>query len=47
MFVNKWNGRKYELVSSTDGKVVLRRGDGSTFTIAISEFKFSYREEAK
>ena len=47
MFVNKWNRRKYELVSSTNDKVVLRRGDGSMFTITISEFKFSYREEAK
>lgn len=44
MYRNKWNGRTYTLVSSTNGKVLLKRDDGSEFEILSSEFKFSYVE---
>lgn len=44
MYRNKWNGRTYTLVRSTNGIVLLKRDDGSEFEISNSEFKFSYVE---
>jgi hypothetical protein len=43
--VNKWNRNIYEIVSRRNGKVLLRRSDGSEFEIGESEFKFSYVEK--
>lgn len=41
---NKWNGRLYEVVSESGNNVELKRcSDGSTFTIAKSEYTFSYK----
>ena len=42
--VNRWNGRRYCVVSMTDADVTLRRKDGSEFTIRRSEFEATYRK---
>lgn len=43
--VNKWNKKKYKVVNVTENNVTLERTDGSTFTIAKSEFNFTYITE--
>ena len=41
---NKWNGGLYEVVDNSKNEVVLKRlSDGNTFTIAKSEYTFSYK----
>lgn len=41
---NKWNGGLYQVVDQTANEVVLKRcSDNSTFTIAKSEYVFSYK----
>lgn len=43
---NKWNGNDYLLIEETDRTVTLKRKeDGYTFTIAKSEYFFSYLEK--
>lgn len=44
--INKWNGKMYTVKCFDDAtkEVTLIRDDGSEFTIAQREFKFSYRE---
>lgn len=42
---NKWNKKIYKVISESEGKVMLERGDGSQFEIAKSEFNFSYMED--
>ena len=43
---NKWNGKDYLLIEKTDKTVTLKRKeDGYTFTIAKSEYFFSYFEK--
>ena len=44
MVQNKWNLKLYEIVKEENGKVILKRMDGSEFEIALSEFKSSYRD---
>lgn len=42
---NRWNGGLYEVVERTERSVTLRRlKGGQIFTIALSEFNFSYSE---
>ena len=42
---NKWNNKFYTLVEVTDHSVTLAREDGTQFTIAKSEYFFSYSEK--
>lgn len=43
---NKWNKKDYLLIEKTDKTVTLKRKeDGYTFTIAKSEYYFSYSEK--
>lgn len=42
---NKWNKKTYEVLSRENGKVTLKRTDGSVFTIAEKEYFFSYSEK--
>ena len=45
---NKWNGGSYEVVDDFQNEVVLKRlSDGNTFTIAKSEYTFSYKPSKK
>lgn len=45
---NKWNGNFYEVVDDSRNEVVLKRlTDGVTFTIAKSEYVFSYKPDGK
>ena len=44
MYRNKWNGRIYQLKEDKGSSVTLVREDLSSFTIAKSEFNFSYRK---
>lgn len=39
---NKWNRQLYEVLEIENGKVTLRRADGSTFTIAEKEYLANY-----
>lgn len=42
--INKWNGGLYEVVNDSGNNVELKRdSDGVTFTIAKSEYIFSYK----
>ena len=41
---NKWNGKMYTVMQMTGAVVVLRRSDGSEFTIEYKEYKQNYRE---
>lgn len=42
--LNKWNNKVYEVISQDENKVELRRcADNSCFTIAKSEYAFSYK----
>ena len=41
---NKWNGGLYEVIKETANEIELRRcSDNATFTIAKSEYNFSYK----
>lgn len=42
---NKWNRKTYEVMAKENGKVILRRSDGTVFTIAEKEFYANYVEE--
>ena len=45
---NKWNGKLYEVVKDSDDKIELKRlSDGTIFTIAKSEYTFSYKLSEK
>ena len=39
---NKWNKKTYEVLEIKDGKVTLKRSDGSVFTIAEKEYVTNY-----
>lgn len=42
--LNKWNNKIYEVISENGNEVELRRcADNSCFTIAKSEYAFSYK----
>lgn len=42
---NKWNGGLYEVINESSNEVELKRcSDSSTFTIAKSEYTFSYNK---
>lgn len=44
-YINKWTGSIYTAKKFEGNSVTLVRGnDGYTFTIAVSELYFSYRE---
>lgn len=43
---NKWNGRYYQMLSIVQGKVTLKRDDGTQFVISEKEFNINYREVA-
>ena len=44
MVKNKWNNKLYEVVEDNGVTVILKRClDGAVFTIAKSEFNFSYK----
>jgi adenine-specific DNA methylase len=43
---NKWNNKLYTVMQITGAAVVLRRSDGSEFTIEYKEYKQNYREVA-
>lgn len=42
---NKWNKKKYEVMAIENSKVILRREDGSVFTIAEKEYIVNYIKE--
>lgn len=42
---NKWNKKKYEVMAIENGEVILRREDGSVFTIAEKEYIVNYIKE--
>jgi len=42
---NKWNKKKYEVMAIENGKVILRRGDGTVFTIVEKEYLANYVKE--
>lgn len=42
---NKWNKKKYEVMDILNGKVILRRTDGSVFTITEKEYLANYVKE--
>ena len=45
---NKWNNKLYEVVKDDGVAVTLKRClDGAVFTIAKSEFNFSYKSHKK
>lgn len=39
---NKWNKKKYEVMNIENGKVTLKREDGTVFTIAEKEYLANY-----
>jgi hypothetical protein len=39
---NKWNKKTYEVLKIENGKVTLKREDGSVFTIAQKEYIVDY-----
>ena len=39
---NKWNKKTYEVMEISNGKVILRRTDGTVFTIAEKEYLANY-----
>ena len=39
---NKWNKKLYEVMEIGNGKVILRRTDGTVFTIAEKEYLANY-----
>ena len=44
-YINKWTGKTYTAKKFKDNNVTLvRDNDGYTFTIAVSELYFSYKE---
>lgn len=45
LVLNKWNKKIYKVIEVTDKEVSLEREDGSKFTIAKSEYFFSYLEK--
>lgn len=45
--VNKWNGKTYLVQEVKENSVVLKREDGSSFEISLSECYFSYRKNKK
>ena len=42
---NKWNGKTYKVLETTDKIVKLQREDGTQFTIQKSEYFFNYSEK--
>ena len=45
LVLNKWNKKTYEVKSKENGKVILRRTDGTVFTIAEKEYNANYIEK--
>lgn len=43
---NCWNNKWYKVLEETEKTVTLEREDGSKFTIAKSEYLFSYCEKS-
>ena len=43
---NKWNGKTYKVLETTDKIVKLQREDGTQFTIQKSEYFFNYFEKS-
>ena len=43
--MNKWNRKEYEVLEIKEGKVKLRRKDGSVFTIQEKEYHANYLEK--
>ena len=41
---NKWNNKLYTVMQMTSVAVILRRSDGTEFTIEYKEYKQNYRE---
>ena len=41
---NKWNNKLYTVMQMTSAAVILRRSDGTEFTIEYKEYKQNYRE---
>ena len=39
---NKWNKKSYEVIAIENGRVTLKREDGSEFTIAEKEYISNY-----
>jgi hypothetical protein len=45
---NKWNGGLYEVIDDSKNEIVLKKlSDNATFTIAKSEYAFSYKPSTK
>lgn len=44
--INKWNKKTYDVLEMKDGKVKLRRKDGSVFTIQEKEYLANYFEKS-
>lgn len=42
---NKWNKKTYEVLKIENGKVTLKREDGSVFTIVQKEYITNYIKE--
>ena len=42
---NKWNGKTYKVLETTDKTVTLQREDGSQFTILRKEYLANYFEK--
>lgn len=43
---NKWTHKLYKVIEVNEKEVTLQREDGSSFTIAKSEYFFSYSEKS-
>lgn len=43
--INKWNGKHYEIIESSDKTVKLKKEDGTIIEISKSELQFNYRVE--
>ena len=43
---NKWNGKTYKVLETTDKTVKLQREDGTKFTIQKSEYFSNYFEKS-
>lgn len=43
---NKWNKKTYEVLEIENGKVTLKREDGSVFTIVQKEYITNYIKES-
>lgn len=46
LVLNKWNKKTYEVMAKENGKVILKRKDGTIFTIAEKEYFANYIEKS-